>query len=69
MAGDSDAVWQALNLAFYAMAELLEQSGSLNQDELADQILRFDASGNRVLAANLRGLAVTLRTRPFAMRN
>lgn len=63
---DRDAVWQALNLGFYAMAQLLEQAGVLDQDRLADQLLRFDASDRPVLAANLRALIETLRLRPFA---
>lgn len=64
---DRDAVWQSLNLGFYAMAELLERSGALSQDALAAEIERYDASHNKVLAANLRGLAETLRSRPFAL--
>ncbi len=62
---NGDAVWQALNLAFYALTEELEQAGVLDQDKLADQILRYQDENNPVLMANLNGLAETLRTRPF----
>ncbi len=34
---NGDAVWQALNLAFYALTEELEQAGVLDQDKLKKQ--------------------------------
>jgi hypothetical protein len=65
---ERDAVWQALNLAFYALCDQLEANGAINQDAVADQMARFDAGHNDRLAANVRGIIETLRARPFAMR-
>jgi hypothetical protein len=64
-APDRDAVWQSLNIAFYALAQQLEAAGVLDQDKLADEICRFDPGDREVLRANLQGIAVTLRNRPF----
>ena len=68
MSGQSerDAVWQALNLAFYALCDQLERAGAIDQDRLADEIARYDPGENDRLAANLAGIMATLRSRPFA---
>lgn len=65
MKRDRDATWQALNVAFYALCEQLEQAGALDQAKLADEIMRFHDDGKPVLNANLEGIAATLRNRPF----
>ena len=62
---ERDAVWQALNLAFYALCDQLERAGAINQDAVADEMARFDPGNNDRLAANVRGIIETLRARPF----
>lgn len=63
---DRDAVWQSLNIAFYALAQLLEDAEVIDQDKLADEISRYDPGDRPVLRANLLGIITTLRSRPFA---
>lgn len=68
MKGDKDAPWQAVNCALYAMAEVLERNGALDQDDLADELLRYNDPEREILNANIRGIAQTLRSRPFGPR-
>lgn len=65
IAPDRDAIWQSLNLAFYALAQLLEDAEVIDQDKLADEIARYDPGDRVVLRANLMGICDTLRARPF----
>ena len=62
---DREAPAQAVQMAFYIMAEMLERQGVLDQAQLADAMERVELGDKPVLLSNLRGMAETLRTRPF----
>ena len=63
---DRAAPAQAVNIAFYALAQLLEDAGVIDQDKLADEISRFDEGHSEIVRANLQGIIQTLRLRPLA---
>lgn len=67
-APDIDAVWESLNIAFYALVQQLENVGAIDADRLADEIARYNSPDNQSLMANLNGIVITLRNRPFAVR-
>jgi hypothetical protein len=63
---DREAPSQAVNVAFYALVQMLESAGVIDQDKLADEIGRFDPGDRHILRANLEAVQSTLRNRPFA---
>lgn len=65
---ERDAIWQALNLGFYALVEHLERAKVIDADTLADELARYDPGDDKFLRANLEGFKATLRSRPFAIR-
>ena len=60
-----EAKLEALNVAFFTMAEMLHRDELLDQSELASLLERFHNEEEPAVMANLHAMGATLRARPL----